>query len=187
MSFFDRAQSVTFAGKAVEKLVLDGKKIWEAVSFKNWVRYSTEADGMTIYNGGLGYKDGYRIRSGGAEASSSGITISGFIPYKKGYKLYIYPPFFGGNTENTINFYNAAFEHLGQITDSGAAYGICTSAFKTTLDNGVSVLDLSAVTVSGIENVAFVRVGNCISYNNNGAVIASGSEMIVTKNEKIAR
>ena len=133
MSFFDRAQSVTFAGKAVEKLVLDGKKIWEAVSFKNWVRDSTEADGMTIYNGGLGYKDGYRIRSGGAEASSSGITISGFIPYKKGDRLYIYPPFFGGNTENTINFYNAAFEHLGQIAVRLTAFARVRSKPRLTM------------------------------------------------------
>jgi hypothetical protein len=36
-------------------------------NIRNEVRYSTEADGVTIYNGGLGYKYGYRVRSGGAE------------------------------------------------------------------------------------------------------------------------
>ena len=34
---------------------------------KNWVPYSTEADGITIYNDGLGYKEGYRLSSSGAE------------------------------------------------------------------------------------------------------------------------
>ena len=54
-------------------------------------------------------------------------------------------------------------------------------------ENGVSVLDISAITVSGIANVAYVRIGNYIkSGGNTGAsTIQSGSEMIITKNEEI--
>lgn len=181
MSLFNGAKTVTFVGKSVTKLELDGTKIWEAVTFKNWVQYSTETDGVTIYNGGLGYKDGYRVRSGGAEAEQTNASITGYIPYKKGDKLYIYPPFNGFNVNNTVNFYDSTYANLGQVTDSGLCYGQCTLACKTTLVNGVSVLDLSDVTASMAESVAFVRIGN----NIDGGVITSGSEMIITKNEEI--
>jgi hypothetical protein len=58
---------------------------------------STEKDGITIYNGGLGYKNGYRVRSGGAEVTQQSAVCTGFIPFVKGDKLYIYPPFTGLN------------------------------------------------------------------------------------------
>ena len=57
----------------LKELIIDGIKlvelyinnilVWKS-GFKNWVRYSTESGGAAIYNGGLGYKNGYRVRSG---------------------------------------------------------------------------------------------------------------------------
>lgn len=150
-------------------------------SYKNWVEYATEtATGNAIYNNGKGYKDGYRVRSGGLEATQSDGTCTGFIPYTKGEKLYIYPSFMGLNTTNAINFYDSAGTVLGQITDSGAYYGFCNSSFKTKVVNGGSLLDLSNVTVSGVENVAFVRITN-----DSDTDILSGSGMIITKNQEI--
>lgn len=180
---FDNLKSLTIPEGKATKISCNGTIRWQS-GYKNWVRYSTEADGKTIYNGGLGYKDGYRVRSGGAEQGQDGVTITGYIPYKKGEVLYIYPPFNGKNTENTVNFYDDSFTCLGQQTDSGARYGICAASggsCKTQVVNGTSVLDISAVTVSGIENVTYVRIGN----NIYGGVITSGSQMIITKNEEI--
>ena len=181
---FSTLKELSIPEGAVNKIEAGGVVLWEKLwGYKNWVPYSTESDGKTIYNGGLGYKDGYRLRSGGAEGESAGVTITGFIPFVKGDKLYIYPPFNGGNTWNTVNFYDSSFAHLGQITDSGMCYGFCTKAFKTTLDGGVSVLDISAVTVSDVAKVAYVRIGNNIGNGDNA--ITSGAEMIITKNEEI--
>lgn len=180
---FQSIKALTIPEGDVTKITFIGGVLWEKVLYKNWVKYSTEADGTTIYNNGLGYKDGYRVRSGGAEAEKADGTIIGFIPYKKGDKLYIYPPFVGENTNNTVNFYDSTFACLGQITDIGNAYGICSgyaSLFKTRVVDGVSVLDISSATVDGVENIEFVRIGNKI-----GSVITSGSEMIITKNEEI--
>ena len=153
--------------------------------FTNLVPLSTEADGETIYNGGLGYKDNIRLSSTSIEKTDNGenTTITGYIPFTQNDKLYIYPAFVGGNTANTVNFYNGNYEHLGQVTDSGAYSGFCNGSFKTTLVNEISVLDISGVIVSGVENVAFVRVGNLIA--GSKAIITSGSEMIITKNEEI--
>ena len=109
---------------------------------------------------------------------------TGFIPFVKGDKLYIYPPFTGQNTNNAINFYDGSYTNLGQVTDSGARYGICVNAeteFKAKVVNGVSVLDISAVTVSGVENIAYVRVTNDRYAREN----ESGAGMIITKNEEI--
>lgn len=177
----------------VIKITGGGATIWEKVvapSYKNWVKHSTEADGKTIYNGGLGYKNGYRVRSGGAEAESVDSTITGYIPFVKGDKLYIYPPFTGRNTQNAINFADASFANLGQVTDSGAAYGICVVngvvVGKTEVVNGVSVLDITNVTAAGFEKVAYVRITNRIQYyDTDNALISSGAEMIVTVNEEI--
>ena len=183
---FANLKSLTIPEGKVKKILSGATVLWQAVTYKNWVKFSTEADGITIYNNGLGYKDGWRVRSGGAEATNSYSSITGYIPYVKGDKLYIYPPFVGGNTDNTINFYNSTFGHLGQITDSGAGYGICNNAvtlYKTQVINGVSVLDISNAPSTDAEKIAYVRIGNRIK--NEGAVIKSGSEMIITKNEEI--
>lgn len=174
-------KSINIDGIDMKELYIDGTLIWKS-GYTNLVPLSTEADGKTIYNGGLGYKDGVRVRSGGAEGAQASATCTGFIPFVKGDKLYIYPAFTGENTNNAINFANASFTNLGQITDSGAGYGICGNeaavAFKTKVINGVSVLDLSSNTVSGVENIAFVRITNDYSQ-------AKGAEMIITKNEEI--
>jgi hypothetical protein len=179
---FSQVKSLTIPEGEVVQIAAGDTILWKAGP-TNLVPLSTEADGKTIYNGGKGYKDGYRIRSGGNEAEQKISACTGYIPYKKGDKLYIYPPFIGRNTDNAINFYNSAFECLGQITDSGAAYGFCNSTFKTKVVNGVSVLDISAVTVSGVNNVAFVRITHYIE--EGFSTITSGAEMIITKNEEI--
>lgn len=163
-------------GKVV-KVESDGVVIWkEPSSLKNWVKYSTESDGKTIYNDGLGYKVGYRIRSGGAESASTYGVCIGFIPLKVGDVLSIYPAFTGRNTENTINFYDSSFSNLGQVTDSGSYSGICNSSYKTSVVNGVSTLTLNS---SHNSNIAYVRIGHYTSATSNG------EDIIITVNQEI--
>ena len=154
----------------------DGAVLWKTGS-KNWVPFSTEADGVTIYNNGLGYKDGYRVRSGGEEAESTSGTATGFIPIKRGDIVRIYPAFENYNTNNAINFADMNFVNLGQITDTGQAYGICagkTSTYFTSVINNMSVLNY---TDSMDQTIAYVRITNLL-YK-----IDSGSEMIVNIEE----
>ena len=184
MMDFSKFKKLTIGGVELKQLFINGIRVWKA-GYKNWVKYSTEADGVTIYNGGLGYKDGCRIRSGGEEQSGNiGITVTGYIPLKNGETLRIYPPFAGQNTPNTINFYDASFKNLGQITDSGSAYGICSgkvSLYKTQVIDGVSTLTLTSSHDPGI---AFVRIGNA-TIADYGSHISTGEDMIVTINEEI--
>lgn len=187
---FSSVKAITIPEGIVKKIVAAGKTIWQAVTYKNWVRYSTESDGTTIYNGGLGYKEGWRVRSGGAEAESSFAVCTGFIPFKKGDILRISPKFSGQNTVNTLNFSDSSFTNLGQYNDNTAAYGICTedSTWRTgiaTETGGITVIDISSV--SNGDNIAYIRLTHALNFSPTAddEEVRSGSELIVTVNEEI--
>lgn len=156
------------------------------VSVKNQVPISIDTDG-NIYNNGLGYKDDYRVRSGGAEIENIGYsTCTGYIPFKKGDTLRILPAFTGGNTNNAINFFDEDFNCLGQSTDDSTYYGICTtgtssgeSIYKTKLVDCASALTL---TEEHDSRIAYIRVTN---NTFRDSLITTGAAMIVTVNEKI--
>lgn len=180
---FSTLKKLYISGIELVKLTIDGVLAWKR-GYTNLVPLSTEADGVTVYNNGLGYKEGYRVHWTGDEKKLGGLACTGYIPFVKGDKLYIYPAFTGMWLHNTVTFFDSTFAFLGHITDDGRGYGICNgnvAAFKTTLGDGVSILDLSNNTVSGVENIAYVRVTN----DTDGSGITSGAEMIITKNEEI--
>lgn len=151
---------------------------------KNWVLYSTNEDG-NIYNNGLGYKTGTRIRSGGAEDATTAAICTGFIPFKIGDTLRIYPPFSGGNTENALNFYDGNFTNFGQQTDSGAQYGNCYGVnYDSVVINGISTFTL---TEEHSADIRYVRVTHFYNYNNaprGSAVNQDVSNFIITVNEE---
>jgi hypothetical protein len=184
---FANLKSLTIPEGEVKEIYCGDVLLWKG-GYTNLVPLSTEADGKTIYNNGKGYKDGYRIRSGGAEAAEKYSSCTGYIPFAKGETLYISPAFTGQNTQNAINFADASFTNLGQVCDNGSAYGICAgyvAQFKSKVVNGVSVLDLSDNTAPRVEEIAYVRITNAILDRAQGAIIDSGAEMIITKNEEI--
>lgn len=173
---FSTVKSIVIKEGAVKKIECNGVTIWqEAPSIKNWARCSINQDG-TVYNNGQGYKVGYRVRSGGAEGEALTAVCTGFIPLKNGDTLRIYPPFSGNNTENAINFYKSDFTVFGQITDAGTAYGSCTSAYKTTVINGVSSLTLDS---RHNDTIAYVRITHITTDTSNGA------NFIITINQEI--
>lgn len=175
-------KQLTIGGVELIQLFINGVEVWKK-GFKNWVKHSTESDGTTIYNGGLGYKDGYRVRSGGAEAAFDTGSCTGFIPLKAGDTLRIWPAFTGGNTDNAINFADGSFTNLGQIVDTGTGYGICegnSALYKSTVVDGVSTLTLTS---DHDPNIRYVRVTNKI--NHSATTLTTGADMIVTVNEEI--
>lgn len=143
----------------------------------NQVPISTDADG-SIYND-IGYRVGYRVRSGGAEIESEYCICTGYIPFKKGDTLRIYPNFSGGNTENAINFFDGDLNCFGQVVDGGTCYGSCTLEYKTSIIDGVTTLTLSA---ANSDIIRYVRITHW--YWVTG--INKGKNMIVTVNEKLS-
>jgi hypothetical protein len=79
-----------------------------SVEIVNQIPISTDTDG-TIYNN-VGYKTNTRINSGGLAVDAPGVSVTGFIPVKKGDKVYVKGLYVtGDNTGYTqIAVYNAA-------------------------------------------------------------------------------
>ena len=179
---FTGVKAITIPEGVVKQIVrkIDGSILWKS-GFKNWVKYSTEADGVTIYNGGKGYKDGYRIRSGGAEGEYDGASHTGFIPLKAGdvVRLSGYNVTFA-NVTNAINVYDSTHTNIGQAAGNHAVYGIFAAEAAKGYDYGSIVEETSGVYVwiaPPVASIAFMR----ITGHTNG----DGSTMIVTVNEEI--
>lgn len=176
MMDFTKTKKLTIGGVELKQLLVGGIQVWKS-GYKNWVKYSTEADGVTIYNGGLGYKDGYRIRSGGAEAAQTGGRITGYVPVAAGDVVRLYGWNFSyANATNAVNFSDGSFANLGQFTQQPAGYGICSGNIpKVTVTN-----DVYQFTVPNNANIRNMRVSAQHGYNT------LPPDMIVTINEEIA-
>jgi hypothetical protein len=80
MMDFTKIKKLTIGGVELKQLLVGGIQVWKS-GYKNWVKYSTEADGVTVYNGGLGYKSGIRLStSDGGDRTKEGMYVSGYIP-----------------------------------------------------------------------------------------------------------
>ena len=153
--------------------------------FTNQVPLSTESDGVTIYNSGLGYKTGYRLRSGGAEATQTGGTITGYIPVNAGdvVRIFDISDVVIDGTGTGINVYDSSYTHIGQAASNGA-YGIFVNAYNEYSWGNSGINEGNGVfrwTVPPAESgVAFIRVS--VRANSTTAL---GSNLIVTVNEEI--
>lgn len=172
---------LTIDGKKIVQLFMNDILVWRA--YKNWVRYSINEDG-SIYNNGLGYKDGIRVRSGGAEAGHGSASCTGFIPVAAGdiVRLSGYDVKMVG-TSNAINVSDSSFTNLGQITANGDwSYGIFdgnTYTWNEVILEGVSLegdIVYYWVVPDGYD-IAYIRV--------TGHTGADGSKMIITINESL--
>lgn len=178
---FSTAKIIKIPEGAVQKIACNGEVIWES-SYINMVLRSTESDGTTIYNGGLGYKDGYRVRSGGAETSSASIC-TGFIPAKAGDIIRVKDVknrsiYTSNATSIAINYSDSSRTNIGQ-TAGNYYYGIATS--YPHFDDIVTIGDDNSWTFTVI-NHADIRYIRITVYNGHGAV---GEDLIVTVNQEI--
>jgi hypothetical protein len=184
----NNAYFLTIPEGQVKSISHDEQIIWTKQA-TNWVPLSIETNG-SVYNGGLGYKAGTRVRSGGAESSDSGCICTGFIPFKKGDTLRIVPPFGKLNVAAAINFSDANFTNLGQVVrsyDNGQsyehfAYGICADinifdpeGWTPTTAESETILTLTATNAA---DVAYIRVTNSTS-------LTDGSDFFIAVNEQI--
>ena len=165
----------------------DGTILWE-MSYINQVPLSIDESGA-IYNG-TGYKNKYRVRSAGAEASNESAVCTGYIPVKGGDTIRVSGCDFSlsSRTDRAINVYDANKQCLGQIVanypDAGYgcfAYGGAYQAshcFNTVVEESEGVWRW---TLPNDTQFAYIRVtGSHYSYNK-----VDGSLLIVTVNEEI--
>lgn len=171
---FRGLKKVNFDGVDCVKLFFDDELVFKA-GYKNWVRYSINADG-TIYNNGLGYKDGIRLSSSGGESAQDGSTATGFIPVKAGDVIRIA----GCNwydQASAINYlivYSSAFAKVYTAT-SKSSYQ--TSSFVESITYDAATDVCTVVLKSGVSGYAYFRVS---------ARESKGANVIITINEEIA-
>jgi hypothetical protein len=168
-------KKLTIGGIELKQLFIGGVQAWKS-GYKNWVPVSIGTD-KKVYNGGLGYKNGYRLSSSGGESEAALCTVTGFIKAAagdtiriKGYQWYDTKP-----TTNYLIAYNSSF---------AKAY---TGNAKNTYDSTILIKSMNYDSASGISTVvlnsglsfAYIR----ISVQNNPS--PDGSNLIVTVNEEI--
>lgn len=177
---FSTAKAIKIPDGAVYKIVSNGETLWES-SYLNMVPSSKESNGTTIYNGGLGYKEGYRIRSGGAEGAASSIC-TGFIPVKGGDVIRVKDAkgrsIYTSNNTVAVNYADSTRTNIGQ-TSGNYYYGIATNyPFWEEL---VTINDDNSWTFTVI-NHADIRYIRMTVYSGHGA---KGEDLIVTVNQEI--
>lgn len=146
----------------------------------NKVLSSTDSNG-NLYNG-CGYKNGYRVRSGGTEMEQGNGACTGFIAVKGGDIVWLsgwdfsYP-----QNGNAINVSNSNFENIGQFTMLQARYGILSNTYKDYSFNSVIKENENTwkwVVPPDASGVCYIRVSG---YEAN----ITGEQMIITVNTPI--
>ena len=119
------------------------------------VAASTEDNGQP-YNGGLGYKLGYRTSSGGLESVSEGSACTGFIPAVTGDTVRVN---FGISNARPwyINMYDSGHIHIGIVPLTGQAMAFRTFELEL-LKEGTCYIRLSTGSISGAADVEEMRV-----------------------------
>lgn len=144
-------------------------------SYTNLVPTSTDASG-NIFNT-VGYKDGYRLNSSGAEAEGSHMSVTGFIPYTHGHTIRL------GGTNIAFNEYGCMmyFYKSDKSTISGTDYnkvGNTTfGTWDTTEDNTAFAFTPAATQFT---DAAYIRISASVRNAGN-----TGAGMIVTIDEMI--
>ena len=179
MTDFSGCKRLTIPEGAVKAITQksNGQLLWKS-GYTNQVPLSTNADG-SIYNGGLGYKNGYRIRSGGAELAYDGACCTGFIPVNGASVLRVSgysSDFKAGGVRSSVNAFDAGFTNLGQIVGNYSGYGIFADPWTAYNSNSVAQEDncWSWTLPPEESGIAYVRVT---------AAAADGSKLIVTVDE----
>ena len=141
------------------------------VSRTDVLRKSVSSDG-TLYNGGTGYKSGYRLNSGGHEFAASGVYCSGFIPMIstqtiefEGIELPAAPSV--GNSLYTIHFYDSTFTRIAKNQYQAHDVFRTASIGAGTTDNSGNYIKTFKPT--GVSGLAYIRF-SCGMIGDNSKV-----------------
>lgn len=163
-----------------------------APSYINQIPLSTDSNGA-IYNGGLGYKNGFRISSSGGESANASSFITGFIPVKAGDVIRFSGAYIAGEGGILNNYmYKADRTHVqGSTTIDGVSisYNPLTpySFFASPKKETVRALYGPAEIDETNQRVLSMTIPNTgeIAYARFTLNAADGANAIITINEEI--
>lgn len=145
--------------------------------YNNLIPQSINADG-TLYNGGQGWKDGYRLNSSGTETAQSGIAVTGFMPVKGEETIYGSAGALSGTAGNCyVALYDSSFKLLKGYNMSSSALPSIPSFSSNSDGSFVYTITKNNYLASAIvTNTAYFRISSAGIRNGN---------VIVTVNEPI--
>ena len=137
-------------------------------SYTNLLPISTDASGNP-YNGGQGWKTGYRLNSSGVEVALANIEVTGFMPLKLNDTVYIKNITDDGT--HVMALYDSAYAKLATMQFS-TVFGVCNGELASKKINAA----LHTQVEQAGDKIAFMRISaNEITANS-----------IITVNETIA-
>ena len=104
-------------------------------AYTNLVPTSTDSSGK-VYNS-KGYKENYRLSSGGGESQTTGAVVSGFIPYNgQVIRSWGATSSSAGSSGNYVGFYDASFAKLyvAAGTHDGVTYSAVNDKYQMKVD-----------------------------------------------------
>ena len=131
-------------------------------SVNNIIQTAVDTDG-TPYNGGAGYKEGFRLNTSGNETAYSEYSVSGYIPVSANDNIRVI------NAGEVADFSLLAFGYNSNFTVVGSSY---INLNPVTAGHGALMYGIKV-----ISGVSYVRIA--FNKSMNGKVI-------VTKNQKIS-
>ena len=126
-------------------------------SYTNALLLAVDSDG-TAYNGGTGWKDGYRLNSSKAETTDDAADVTGFIPAVWGDTLYlknvVFDPNSANKTKTYIYMYKSDFSACSPYFrgDNGLDYGIENGGLVVGDDGYVKSIKLDGTTFTSYSN-----------------------------------
>ena len=121
----------------------------------NALSLAIDSDG-TPYNGGKGYKTGYRLNSSAVEAAKDGMEVTGFIPVSANDVLYLYGIDMKTDSANKANTYIYAYG--SNFANIGSCYFRMDSSAANAIANGGIVVDAT-------NNVVQIHLNNNLYAN----------------------
>lgn len=155
----------------------------ETPSYTNLVPTSEAMDSTAVYNGGLGYRDGYYISSGsGGDSAKSGHATTGMIAYPNvaGGKI---PPtiYLKGGTISRIGLYYSDKSFKMTLTSNGF-----TTVHFTSEQLGTGYYKLTPVMLTdGSNNSSLYNAFGNIRYLRFDVECTTGADLIITLDEPI--
>lgn len=127
------------------------------------------------YNGGQGWKTGYRLNSSGAEAELSGMEVTGFIPVKYGDTVYMKNVGWKPGQGNSKQTYLWCYDSNKNCIAYGLASGISANQIPITDSNG-NLIQFTAddhtfytLKQGEFQNMAYFRL-NCEEITANSVI-----------------
>ena len=119
----------------------------------------------TLYNGGKGYKEGYRLNSSGTETAQTGMYVTGFMPIKWGDDMYLSGMTLKPNDSSTgryiyVNLYTSEFASVGRITGNNSAWPAASDSMEMDANGNVKRIRINSTNFVNVTNtnVGYVRL-----------------------------